>query len=245
MKFLPGGPDVPERLLQAHEDGDVVFFCGAGISLRAGLPDFKRLTTILFDAHQGAPTRVQSEALKAGRWDTALALLEGSDRGRRNAVRRTLTNALRPASTLPQALATHLALVRLAMARDGHLRLVTTNFDRLFEAARQSVDVPSRIFQAPALPVPKNRWDGLVYLHGLLPEEEDADALNDLVLTSGDFGLAYLTERWAARFVSELMRGYLYKPGRVAGTRELIAHPNYIVVYKANPAEAPRRPMFA
>ena len=24
----------------------------------------------------------------------------------------------------------------------------------------------------------------------------------------------------------------LYKPGRIAGTRELIAHPNYIVVYK-------------
>jgi hypothetical protein len=29
------------------------------------------------------------------------------------------------------------------------------------------------------------------------------------VLTSGDFGLAYLTERWAARFVRELFRNYL------------------------------------
>ena len=208
MRLLRGGPDVPERLLQAHEDGNVVFFCGAGISLKAGLPDFKKLTTILFDTHQGSPTRVQSEALKAGRWDTALALLEGSDRGRRDAVRKTLAGALRPVSTLPAALATHSALLRLAMARDGHLRLVTTNFDRLFEAARHTVAVPSRVFQAPALPVPKNRWDGLVYLHGLLPEEEDVDALNDLILTSGDFGLAYLTERWAARFVAELMRGY-------------------------------------
>lgn len=25
------GPDIPERLLQAHEDGRVVFFCVAGI----------------------------------------------------------------------------------------------------------------------------------------------------------------------------------------------------------------------
>ena len=30
-----------------------------------------------------------------------------------------------------------------------------------------------------------------------------------MVLTSGDFGLAYLTERWAARFVSELFRNYV------------------------------------
>ncbi|MCV5791701.1 SIR2 family protein, partial [Escherichia coli] len=30
-----------------------------------------------------------------------------------------------------------------------------------------------------------------------------------LVVTSGDFGLAYLTERWAARFVSELFRNYV------------------------------------
>ncbi|MBH1607287.1 SIR2 family protein, partial [Stenotrophomonas maltophilia] len=34
-------------------------------------------------------------------------------------------------------------------------------------------------------------------------------ALHRLVATSGDFGLAYLTERWAARFVSELFRNYV------------------------------------
>ena len=60
------------------------------------------------------------------------------------------------------------------------------------------------------LPIPKNsRWNGLVYLHGLLPERTDESALNRLVLTSGDFGLAYMTERWAARFVSDLFRNYV------------------------------------
>ena len=29
--FVNHGPDIPERLLQAHEDGRVVFFCGAGL----------------------------------------------------------------------------------------------------------------------------------------------------------------------------------------------------------------------
>ena len=60
------------------------------------------------------------------------------------------------------------------------------------------------------LPIPKSsRWNGLVHLHGLLSEKTDDTALNRLVITSGDFGLAYLTERWAARFVSELFRNYV------------------------------------
>ena len=58
------------------------------------------------------------------------------------------------------------------------------------------------------LPVPKKRWDSLVYLHGLLPDDPAHSDLDDLVVSSGDFGRAYLTERWAARFVGELFRNY-------------------------------------
>jgi toxin ParE1/3/4 len=28
---------------------------------------------------------------------------------------------------------------------------------------------------------------------------------------------------------------YLYRPGRVAGTREIVVHPNYVVVYRVKP----------
>lgn len=45
-----------------------------------------------------------------------------------------------------------------------------------------------------------------MYLHGLLSESPTASELDRLVISSGDFGLAYLTERWAAGFVSELFR---------------------------------------
>ena len=58
------------------------------------------------------------------------------------------------------------------------------------------------------LPVPKNRWNGLVYLHGLLSAQPTVHQLDRLVVSSGDFGLAYLSERWAAHFVSELFRNY-------------------------------------
>ena len=47
------------------------------------------------------------------------------------------------------------------------------------------------------------------YLHGLLPEDPASSNLDNLVVSSGDFGLAYLTERWAARFVSELLRNFV------------------------------------
>jgi len=66
----------------------------------------------------------------------------------------------------------------------------------------------TNVHPAPFLPVPKNKWDGLVYLHGLLDGTNSEANLNSLVATSGDFGLAYLIERWAARFVSELFRNY-------------------------------------
>ncbi len=48
MQFIKNGPDIPERLLQAHEDGKVVFFCGAGISFPAKLPGFAGLVKNLY-----------------------------------------------------------------------------------------------------------------------------------------------------------------------------------------------------
>lgn len=50
MQFVKNGPDVPERLLQIHEEGRVVFFCGAGISYPAGLPGFDGLARRLYES---------------------------------------------------------------------------------------------------------------------------------------------------------------------------------------------------
>ena len=125
-------------------------------------------------------------------------------------MRRALAEALKPKLRRKGATDTHAALLRLARDRAGALRLVTTNFDRIFHVAAKRSEQAFQAYAAPMLPIPKNsRWNGLVYLHGLLPEKADDTALNRLVVTSGDFGLAYLTERWAARFVSELFRNYV------------------------------------
>ena len=208
MQFVRNGPDVPERLLQAHEDGRVVFFCGAGISYPAGLPGFKGLVTDLYDNLSITPDVEQRAAIKAKRFDMAIGLLENGIVGGREKVRRELANILTPNLGASGATATHDALLTLSRNREGRTRLVTTNFDRLFEEAIHGANLDVERFQAPMLPVPKDRWDGLVYLHGLLSEKPSAQELDRLVVSSGDFGLAYLIERWAARFVGELFRNY-------------------------------------
>lgn len=208
MRFVRHGPDIPERLLQAHENGRVVFFCGAGISYPARLPSFRGLVERLYSALAVTPNLLQQAAIKSGQFDTAIGLLEDDIVGGRETVRQELAAILTPDLTRATATATHEALLTLGKSRDGRTRIITTNFDRLFEEVIAANSLSVDRFQAPLLPVPKNRWDGLVYLHGLLPASPTASELDRLVASSGDFGLAYLAERWAARFVSELFRNY-------------------------------------
>lgn len=214
MQFITDGPDIPDALLHAHEEGSVVFFCGAGISYPAGLPDFKGLVKEIYRLNATVCKDIEREAFVHGQFDATLDLLERRLPGQRLAVRRPLAQALKPKLRRRGATATHEALLQLGRrhepAREGALRLVTTNFDRVFHAAAKRMRQSFEEYAAPMLPIPKiSRWDGLVYLHGLLPAEpDDTAALNRLVVTSGDFGLAYLTERWAARFVSELFRNF-------------------------------------
>jgi len=95
-------------------------------------------------------------------------LLEAASVGGREIVRRALAEVLTPDLGAPNATVTHEALLTLGNSRAGRTRLITTNFDRLFEEVIATKALSIERFQAPLLPVPKNRWDGLVYLHGLL-----------------------------------------------------------------------------
>src|SRR5689334_13966064 len=132
MQFVRGGPDVPERLLQAHEEGRVVFFCGAGISYPAGLPGFKGLVEEIYRLNGTALSDIERDAFEREQFDATLDLLERRLPGQRLAVRRALVQALKPKLRRKGAIDTHEALLRLARSREGALRLVTTNFDRVF-----------------------------------------------------------------------------------------------------------------
>ena len=60
MRLIRGGAYLPDPLIQAHEDGDVVFFCGAGISYPAGLPGFRDLVSTLSHAGLGSHIHLAS-----------------------------------------------------------------------------------------------------------------------------------------------------------------------------------------
>lgn len=197
MKFVANGPDVPEKLIREHEEGNVVFFCGAGISIPSGMPSFCSLVEKLCEEF--------GEEFTSDPLDQILDRLEHT---KAKNFRPSLHKFLKIKRNA--AVDTHVALTKLATnSQDNTVRLVTTNFDHLFEKAYKTLDRKHKFYAAPLLPLPKkSKWDGIVYLHGLLPSRKNDKELSNLVITSGDFGLAYLKERWAARFVSELFRNF-------------------------------------
>ncbi|MCA9443587.1 MAG: SIR2 family protein, partial [Candidatus Omnitrophica bacterium] len=79
------------------------------------------------------------------------------------------------------------------------------NFDHGFvNAGGKEIKIDS----APHIGLPKvSTWRNLVHLHGIIDEENDPQGKN-LILSSAGFGRAYLTEGWAARFVTELFRNF-------------------------------------
>jgi hypothetical protein len=97
----------------------------------------------------------------------------------------------------------HSDLLQL-ISGQGHLpRIVTTNFDLLFEiaAARLGITLPVSI--APALPL-GNQFDGLVHLHGPV----DPSPSQRMVVTDTDFGQAYITDGWATQFLTRMFEKY-------------------------------------
>ena len=95
----------------------------------------------------------------------------------------------------------HRNLLRLYSSAE-QIRVVTTNFDLLFEQAAEEVfDDPTEVFQAPTLP-PADQSNGIVHIHGVVSSPDE------MVLTNKDFGRAYLTEGSALRFLLELFSNF-------------------------------------
>jgi hypothetical protein len=185
--------DFPESLFKAQKDGSLVVFAGAGVSIPppSNFPDFDLLAE---QVAAGVLDREKDEPV-----DRFLGRLK--DKGVE--VHEKVTRILSDRNSKFNAL--HLNLLRL-FEEPNKLRLVTTNFDLHFTSAGiQRFPAPDsfEIYSAPALPLGSS-FSGIVYLHGSVAKPADR-----LVLTDSDFGMGYLTQAWATRFLQQLFDHYL------------------------------------
>ena len=184
------GIDFPGALLNALRDGELVVFAGAGVSMGepACLPSFKNLAKTIAKGtgktlHCRDPIdrflgELQHEGVKVH--ERAAEILS--------------RNGLEPTEL-------HRNLLKLYSGVE-QIRVVTTNFDLLFEQAADNLfgNVPE-VFRAPALPLGR-QFKGIVHIHGTVNRHDE------MVLTDADFGRAYLTEGWARRFLVELFSNF-------------------------------------
>jgi hypothetical protein len=203
MRWVKDGPDIPVEIVQAVEDGRVVFFCGAGVSQQSGLPCFRGLVDAVYKKlhRKRASFPAEQEAFENQDYDQVFAALEAAIK-EPGLVRGYVAEALELGADADTT--THKALLKLATDRSGKCRLVTTNYDRCFS---RHLDATIRVDSAPRLPVPKpGRWNSVVHLHGSL--DDCGPEKQELVLSSADFGAAYLVDGWATRFLRELFQHF-------------------------------------
>lgn len=215
MRFVPNGPSIPDELLCARDEGRVVFFCGAGVSLaKAKLPDFMNLTkqvilelgvgddepaSKLLRADQEIKDKIGESVLSI---DRIFGLLEREfvDSDIEAAVAKMLKLNSSPNLTA------HQTMLKLAKTSEGITRIITTNFDRLFEASDPSLPY----WFPPKLPNSnEHEFDGIIHLHGIVNEEYDGADGNGFILSSSEFGHAYLAEGWATQFIKTILEKYI------------------------------------
>jgi len=217
MRFFEDGPSIPDQLLERRDQGRVVFLCGAGVSLNAGMPSFYNLTKSVVDFFDPPPnSAIESEFRpwiednESGEehpktpLDQIFHLLH-QEYGREE-VNALVAKRLRDSGTVGKRSNEHRIIARISSNQDGKSQIVTTNFDLLFEQVLEGKG--SEFYEPPAfqdisLGVPLT---GITYLHGRL--QEPSAEQHPYVLSSADFGRAYLSEGWATNFIRSLLKKY-------------------------------------
>lgn len=217
MRFVADGPSIPDDLLLARDQGRVIFFCGAGVSRAyAKLPDFFGLANQVIDKlviDENDPSyKLMQEAGKIEKnvgipgvisADSIFGYLE-RDFTKRD-IEEAVASALKPKASCN--LTAHEILLDLATTPEGNVQLVTTNFDRLFDKCGRKLQV----WQPPSLPNPSlpNEINGIIYLHGRSTPKYEAAEDGGFVLSSSDFGRAYLSDGWATNFIRGIFQNYV------------------------------------
>ncbi len=185
--------DFSQPLVEAHREGSLVLFVGAGASMAppSCLPDFNTLANEIAE-------RARVEPLESEHNQPDVLLGRLADQHQVD-VHQQVADRLGSPSSKPNRL--HQAIATLAAA-GPKVRIVTTNYDLHLTAALRCLNKGFQEHKGPALPM-GNDFGGLVYLHGNLVQ-----CPRRLVITDSDFGSAYLREAWASRFLERMFGEY-------------------------------------
>ena len=220
MRFFENGPEIPDELLHDRDEGQVVFFCGAGVSrAKAKLPDFFGLAKKVMETLgvQGdSPARKLLEEARNLEAKTGVVGVIPADQifgllereFSTEVIEAAVASALRPGDGDDEPdLTAHRIILDLATTREGFVHIVTTNFDRLFDDCGHDLCSWQRSC-LPDLSRPKD-MDGIVYLHGKATSDYQGAEGDGFVLSSSQFGQAYLSEGWATSFFREIIDKYV------------------------------------
>ncbi len=206
IRFSPEGPAFPADLIDAMLRGEVVFLCGAGVSTPQ-LPGFYDLVTQVYASIPLTPLPAEEAAIKAGRLEEALGALS-----RRLADPQLMQAKVAELLQVDNPdLANHLTLLRLSRDLDNQVVLVTTNFDPLFERGLDALEGAGagagQSLAGQALPPPGGvGFRGVIHLHGRMADAVSGVDETPIVLTSSEYGDAYMRSGWASRFLFDLVR---------------------------------------
>ncbi|OYX76698.1 MAG: hypothetical protein B7Y77_02520 [Bradyrhizobium sp. 35-63-5] len=209
MRFLEHGVDIPDELIRTVNDGYAIFLCGAGVSLGAGMPLFQNLTNQVYErlGENPANEAAEAKAIARAEYDRALRSLE-----KRTHTPNTPSHVRTAVAELLMAnnemmTDNHLSLLHLSRDREGRTRILTTNFDTLFEHAAKKANLSVFSHVGKAIPKPGGSRDyGIFHLHGRIADTDLGLEESELVLTSADFGDVYLRDGWASQYIEDRMR---------------------------------------
>lgn len=181
--------DFPNKIIDSIQSHKFVVFAGAGASVDppTALPDFKKLTMEIAEGTGKTLTKKDS-------CEVFLGMLKSKGVPVNEHAAKILSGTCIEHNEL------HEAIIDL-FADTEDIKIVTTNYDEMFEHVLSSRGVNSTVYNAPALPLGSD-IQGIIHIHG---------NVNDptyMVVTDEDFGRAYLTEGYASRFLVKLFESY-------------------------------------
>jgi len=191
--------DFPDKIIKALKEENLVVFAGTGVSMGepANLPSFKGLTANIAQ-------KVGKNYYKSSNKRPEVFLYDLKKENKN--VHKITRNIIEDSDPEPTSL--HRNLLEIFQTQDK-VKIVTTNYDRLFEkAAENLVDEGSfsetpEYCSFPTIPL-GNELNGIIHLHGSVEEGPSS-----MILTAEDFSRHYIGRGRCSEFLYDMFKKYV------------------------------------